>query len=285
MMWQKASTFMAPPAAVGSERGRSIGAAAPVLPSSADPCQRVAVLAVAPGDGRVVHVRGDDRSEVDAVVLDVGGVLLLPDPAAFREHLAPFGVCPTDEQCAHAHYVGMAALDTLGSADFGDANRAIARFVGVAEEHHDAATVAVGAVYTKAFVPVAGSAEHLRRLRAAGLALAVVSNGTGAVETKLAGHGICAVAGGGGLPDVAVVVDSGQVGLEKPDPAIFALALKVLDVEPRRCVYVGDSVHFDVNGATAAGMRPVHLTGAADCSGPHPHYRSLGSFVDALLGA
>jgi putative hydrolase of the HAD superfamily len=221
---------------------------------------------------------------VDAVVLDVGGVLLLPDPAAFRAHLAPFGVFPTDEQCAHAHYVGMAALDDLGHADFTHANRAIVQFMGVAEEHHDEATVAVGTVYETAFVPIAGCGEQLRRLRAAGLALAVVSNGTGAVETKLAGHGICAVRGAAELPDVAVVVDSGRVGIEKPDPAIFALALKVLDVDPRRCIYVGDSVHFDVNGALAAGLLPVHLTGAAGCAGGHPHFRTLGAFVESFLG-
>lgn len=228
--------------------------------------------------GRDIYVAAD------AIVLDVGGVLLLPDPAAFREHLAPFGVCPSDDDCARAHYLGMAAIDELGEADFTHANRAIVRFLGVAPEHHDAALAAVDTVYAMNFVPVPGVAEQLRRLQDAGVALAVVSNGTGAVESKLAAHGICAVAGAGDLAEVAVVVDSGQVGLAKPDPAIFALALDVLGVAAERCIYVGDSLHFDVLGATAAGLRPVHLTALGECAGAHPHYATLHEFVDAFLG-
>ncbi|MGH8980805.1 MAG: HAD family hydrolase, partial [Acidimicrobiales bacterium] len=151
--------------------------------------------------------------DVDAVVLDVGGVLLLPDPAAFRTHLSTFGVSPSDEDCARAHYTGMAAIDRLGTASFMHADRAIAAHFGIAEEHHDAAVAAIGATYTMPFVPVAGAAEQLLRLHGAGVSLAVVSNGTGAVEEKLAGHGICAVDGAGGLACVEVVVDSARVGL------------------------------------------------------------------------
>ncbi len=221
---------------------------------------------------------------VEAVVTDVGGVLLLPDPDAFRQHLAPFGICPTDDQCSRAHYTGMAAIDTLGKGDFTFANRAIVEFLGIAQEHHDDATTAVEAVYERSFVPIPGVGEQLRRLRESGVTLAVVSNGTGEVETKLAGHGICAVAEGGDLPEVAVVVDSGVVGLEKPDPAIFALALQVLNVPAERCIYLGDTVHFDVNGSFAAGLRPVHVTALAGCAGDHPHFRNLCEFVDAFLG-
>lgn len=220
----------------------------------------------------------------EAVVLDVGGVLLLPDPAAFREHLARFGVCPSDEECERAHYTGMAAIDELGKTDFTHANRSIAQFLGVTQEDCGEAVAAIDTVYGMAFVPIAGAGEQLRRLRAAGTSLAVVSNGTGAVETKLAAHGICAVAGGGRVPEVAVVVDSGVVGLEKPDPAIFGMALEALDIAPERCIHVGDSVHFDVNGAIAAGIRPVHITVLTDCPGEHRHFRSLRDFVDAFLG-
>ncbi|MGH9918694.1 MAG: HAD family hydrolase, partial [Nitrososphaerales archaeon] len=211
----------------------------------------------------------------------------LPDPVAFREHLAPFGVCPSDEECARAHYVGMAVIDELGTADFLQASRSIVRLFGVAEEVHEAASAAVDTAYKSSWVPVAGAGAQLRRLQAAGVSLAVVSNATGAVEAELAGHGICAVAGGcvgKGLPEVAVVIDSCVVGVEKPDPAIFSLALEVLDVAAERCMYVGDSVHFDVNGALAAGLHPVHLTAVAGCPGNHLHYRALSDFVDAFLG-
>lgn len=228
-------------------------------------------------------------SDIDAILLDVGGVLLVPDPVAFREHLAPFGICPSDEECLLAHYAGMLAVDELGSADFVHADLAIARFFGVAEADHEVVADALSQVYrARQWVPVAGAREAVRRLRAAGVSLAVVSNATGTVEAELAAHGICAVSGRSDLgisdvPDVAVVVDSHLVGIEKPDPAIFALALEALDVAPDRCLYVGDSVHFDVNGSTAAGLRPVHLTAATGCRGDHPHYRSLRDFVEAFL--
>lgn len=232
---------------------------------------------------------GTLASDVEAVVLDVGGVLLLPDPAAFREHLAPFGVCPSDEECVRAHYAGMAVVDECGEGDFVQADRAIARLFGVEEEHVDAAAAEIHAAYSKRFVPSAGAAEQLLRLRTAGVALAVISNTTGdwPVEASLVEHGICGLSSRStseALADVAVIVESHLVGIEKPDPAIFALALEVLEVAPERCMYVGDSVHFDVNGAIAAGLRPVHVTSLTGCGGDHPHYASLRPFVDAFLG-
>jgi putative hydrolase of the HAD superfamily len=227
---------------------------------------------------------GTEPPAVEGIVLDVGGVLLLPDPAVMREQLAPFGVSPSDDQCVHAHYVGMAAIDELGIADFTHANRSIAEFLGVERKDQDEAVAAVESAYGRAFVPIAGVAKQLGRLRAAGVAIAVVSNATGTVEERLAELGICAVGGSGDLPEVAVVVDSAVVGLEKPDPAIFGFALEALDLAPERCMYVGDSVHFDVNGAVDAGLRPVHLTALTGCDGGHPHYRTLSDFVDAFLG-
>ena len=224
---------------------------------------------------------------VDAVVLDVGGVLLLPDPAIVRKRLSPFGACPSDEQCDHAYYAGMAAIDGLGADDFSHADRAVVRSLGIGEEDLEAAAAELAAAYAEPWVPVAGAADQLRRLRAAGVSLAIVSNATGEVEATLARHGICAVAGASphtGVPEVAAVVDSFVVGVQKPEPAIFALALEALGSAPERCVYVGDSVHFDVNGAIAAGLWPVHLTALTGCAGEHPHYPGLSHFVDAFLG-
>lgn len=46
----------------------------------------------------------------------------------------------------------------------------------------------------------------------------------------------------------------------KPDPAIYALALDMLGVEPERVVAVGDALHTDVKGANGAGLRAVFVT-------------------------
>jgi HAD superfamily hydrolase (TIGR01549 family) len=50
---------------------------------------------------------------------------------------------------------------------------------------------------------------------------------------------------------------SDDVGLEKPDPALFAHVLKEAGVDPRRSVMVGDRLDYDVRPAKAAGMRAV----------------------------
>ncbi|MFP3948167.1 MAG: HAD family hydrolase, partial [Longimicrobiales bacterium] len=53
------------------------------------------------------------------------------------------------------------------------------------------------------------------------------------------------------------VLDSGTVGVEKPDPAIFRLAVDNLDLEPEECLYVGDLFPVDVVGARRAGLRAL----------------------------
>lgn len=54
-----------------------------------------------------------------------------------------------------------------------------------------------------------------------------------------------------------VVGVSDDVGLEKPDPALFAHVLRKAGVERARSVMVGDRLDYDVRPAKAAGMRTV----------------------------
>jgi epoxide hydrolase-like predicted phosphatase len=53
------------------------------------------------------------------------------------------------------------------------------------------------------------------------------------------------------------VVISGEVGLRKPDPAIYALVARDLGVLSEQCVFV-DDIGANVRGAVAAGMVGVH---------------------------
>jgi FMN hydrolase / 5-amino-6-(5-phospho-D-ribitylamino)uracil phosphatase len=63
----------------------------------------------------------------------------------------------------------------------------------------------------------------------------------------------------------AVSVAASELGVAKPDPAIFHAALARLDVAPFDAVYVGDDIVLDVQGAQRAGMRAVWMnrTGSA----------------------
>ncbi len=64
-----------------------------------------------------------------------------------------------------------------------------------------------------------------------------------------------------GLTDsIDFAVTSSEVGCEKPDPRIFAEALKRADdTPPNAALMVGDQIDSDVKGALAAGIQPVLL--------------------------
>ena len=80
-------------------------------------------------------------------------------------------------------------------------------------------------------------------------------------------------------------IDSHVVGVVKPEPRIFELALNALKTSPAECLHVGDSVRYDVVGAQAAGMTVVHIDPLELCDSGRPHPRgSLPSFVADLLG-
>lgn len=67
---------------------------------------------------------------------------------------------------------------------------------------------------------------------------------------------IDAVALGGWLD---AIVASGEVGIAKPDPRIFALGCEALGVSPADAVYVGDRLRTDALGAQAAGLRGIWI--------------------------
>jgi putative hydrolase of the HAD superfamily len=89
----------------------------------------------------------------------------------------------------------------------------------------------------------------LRALRASGIALVVVSNWDVSLHERLADTGLDALVDG--------AVASAEVGVAKPDPAIFGHALAIAGVGPEAAWHVGDSVEADVAGALAAGLVPV----------------------------
>jgi HAD superfamily hydrolase (TIGR01509 family) len=53
------------------------------------------------------------------------------------------------------------------------------------------------------------------------------------------------------------IADSGRLGLEKPDPRIFAWTAEQLAVPASALVHVGDAWEADVRGALAAGGRAI----------------------------
>lgn len=93
--------------------------------------------------------------------------------------------------------------------------------------------------------------DTVRELRARGFRIGVVSNAEGQVERDLS------LAGFDGL--LETVVDSARVGVEKPNPEIFRIALARLDANAETSIYLGDVPAVDIDGARAAGITPVLL--------------------------
>jgi HAD superfamily hydrolase (TIGR01509 family) len=96
----------------------------------------------------------------------------------------------------------------------------------------------------------------LRQLRDAGFRLGVLANQPASTEGELERAGIANLCDGVWL--------SGAVGMAKPDPAFFRLALEAWGLEPRRIAYVGDRPDNDVAPAKALGMMALRLR-----RGPH----------------
>ena len=96
---------------------------------------------------------------------------------------------------------------------------------------------------------VPGARRLLQRLHGR-TAIGVVTNNAQAEQTqKLAYLGLS------GLVDELVVSEA--VGIAKPDPRIFQLALRRVGAGPAEAVMVGDSWANDVRGARAAGIRAI----------------------------
>jgi putative hydrolase of the HAD superfamily len=199
---------------------------------------------------------------IEAVLVDVGGVLVLPGHDPIAAALGHADVRVDRHLLDRAHYAGVASLDEFTEGDreiWVQYNRAYARACNVSEDVIDEAVehllneFATGAVWSRV---VPGSRDALWELSALGMQLAIVSNAGGDTEPRMREYRICQVGPGPGAA-VGAILDSTVVGAAKPDPRIFELALEALDVPAERAIHVGDTPGADVDGARAAGVHPV----------------------------
>lgn len=98
--------------------------------------------------------------------------------------------------------------------------------------------------------PFADVRSVLEKLAA--LPLGIISNGESAQQhgkllaMRLADH-------------FKPIVVSGDIGIHKPEPAIFRYACELAGRSPGDCIFVGDQLDGDARAATAAGMHGVWL--------------------------
>lgn len=201
-----------------------------------------------------------------AVLLDVGGIFLLPSHAHIRSALSQVGhVVEDDDVIDEAHYIAVRAfpMDLDPDQWIGDywTNYLdlYARHLGVSDDRVSEAIEHLRNEYVTGWLwsrVIAGSPEGLADLASTGIPIGVVSNSDGTIERRLDEMDILQVGPGSGV-EVRCLVDSGTVGVEKPDPRIFDFALQTLGLDADGVWYVGDTPAFDIVGARRAGIDPI----------------------------
>lgn len=193
--------------------------------------------------------------EIKAVTIDAYGTLVeLRDPVpALRAALAGRGVerSVDDVRCAFEIEVAFYAARSHEGRD--DATLALLRrncarvFLEALEAAElDLSDFSSAFVSSLTFVELPGARDACRKLAAAGLRLAVVSNWDIGLHGHLEGLGLDTI--------VDAVVTSAEAGAPKPAPAAFELALARLGADAAHAVHVGDAA-ADEEGARAAGLR------------------------------
>jgi putative hydrolase of the HAD superfamily len=181
---------------------------------------------------------------IEVVFLDIGGVMY--DDGVYRRAvlrgLRDLGAEVTDEEYRSAYEELRRAQD--GSFRDGLAERFLP---GVGREE---VTRAVAPHWSNPPDALHDDVRPcLEALAAAGYRLGVIANQPSEVRRAMLRDRLA------GYFEFLGVSD--DLGLEKPDPRIFAHALGETGAEPWACVMVGDRLDYDVRPAKAAGMRAV----------------------------
>ncbi len=146
--------------------------------------------------------------------------------------------------------------------------------LGVSESGRRRAVGAIAAEHERSNLWSRGAedaAATLEALRSRGYRLAVISNADGRVRSLLEGAGLS--------PFLEFIVDSAEIGVEKPDPRIFHAATSRLALSPSACVYVGDIYEIDVLGARGAGLEAI-LIGEGEAPADVRRVPSLAALLD-----
>ena len=228
-------------------------------------------------------IRFTFADDVRAVLFDAGNTLLSIDHERIAALLSDAGL-PCDEAAVRlAEMRARPRLDPyLRTATRRESTASIGRYVdeilaGLVGPAPAAARSAVIDAWRTLWVrPPCDAHATLDALSRRGYRLGVVSNSNGTVRSLLETAGLAG--------SLECVVDSGEVGMEKPDPRIFRLAADLMALAPRDCVYLGDFLSLDVMGARAAGMHavlidPIGAWGEVDA----PRVASLTEFAARLV--
>jgi len=201
-------------------------------------------------------------SSITTILFDAGGTLVHVDHAFLQRVLRQAGIAVTRRQVRGAECAAKIAIDRRMQAAVADTDetRRQPYFAALLQQLGIAPETAAQLLFTletehkqnnlwRAMLP--STPRVLADLRAREVTLGVVSNSDGRIFSILDRCGITLF--------FDVVIDSHEVGVEKPDPRIFQFALEKAHARPEQTLYVGDIYSIDVVGARRAGIEPVLL--------------------------
>ncbi len=225
--------------------------------------------------------------KIRAVFLDAGETLLSPHPSfeeLFCTTLAECGseVTPQDvEQVVGSlttftdflrDQTGMSPWSTSAEASrqfWGLFYAQLLERLGVADSDQKLADAVYGRFTSyDSYRLFEDSLPAIQALKSAGLAVGLISNFEGWLEGMLTQMGLA--------DSFDPMIISGNEGLEKPDPAIFNLALERGRVSGSETAYVGDHLRLDVEASKAVGMTGILI----DRKGRHPGFE--GHRIESL---
>ncbi|MFB3921403.1 MAG: HAD family hydrolase [Terriglobia bacterium] len=218
-------------------------------------------------------------SKYRAIFFDAGNTLIYPRVEELAEDLTRQGYLATAEDFFAAERVGKQKLDEWLWPQIrrGEVPRTIDHFYWF--EYLKALTLRIGAPEAererlmrhvgKGFGDITlwsrvlpETPPFLETLRAQGYYLGVISNSIGTMEQQLGRVNLAQY--------FAAIFDSALVGVEKPHPEIFRVALESAGVKPQESVFVGDTNATDMGGAFLAGLRGILI----DRVGAYPNVDS-----------
>lgn len=199
--------------------------------------------------------RGDQK--LKALLFDFGGTLAFLDYELLAREFSREGRQLDALELEHAEYAGRAAIDRILTAPGTQADssvyehffRAWMSAAGIGDAEMTDCASKFGAIHREASlwrVVRPGTFEALEAFKSAGFKLGIVSNAEGRIESDAKRFGLADY--------FDVIIDSHVVGVAKPDPRIFQIALERLGVGPDEARFAGDIYSIDVEGARAAGI-------------------------------
>jgi HAD superfamily hydrolase (TIGR01509 family) len=206
------------------------------------------------------------KTPIRAIFMDAGYTLLFPQVEKLAQDLQAAGFSASAEQFHQAERTGKKKLDEVLWPQIREGRvprtsnhvfwqfylTALMELLNTAPESRTAFLERVISGFRDTLTwskVMPDTVPVLNKLKAAGYYLAVISNSDGSVEGELQRAGLDEY--------MEFVIDSSVVGVEKPHPEIFEMALERSGFKPEEAIYVGDTHPIDVGGAELAGLRGI----------------------------